>query len=93
MLTTSDGFKIATQLDAKVTEGRNHTKVVVEIDGVVIGRYGLSRASKERNANFIAKQIGGIRQWQARQLSLCTLSKEEYVAIIRKESPDLFKMK
>jgi hypothetical protein len=83
MLTAQDGFNIAQKLGAQVTEGRNHTKVLVVIDNVVIGRYGLSRGTREQNHDYIAKQIGRIGPRRAKQLSLCPLSKEEYVEIIR----------
>ena len=83
MLTAKDGLNIAKKLGAQVTEGRNHTKVLVVIDNVLIGRYGLSRGSRDQNHDYVAKQIGGISSRQARELSRCPLSKEEYVEIIR----------
>lgn len=85
MLTAQDGLNIAKKLGAEITEGRKHTKVLVVIDNVVIGRYGLSRGSREQNHDYIARQIGGIRPRQARELSLCPLSKEEYVKMIREK--------
>ena len=83
MLTAQDGLKIARKLGAEVAEGRNHTRVLVVIDNVVIGRYGVSRSSRETNHDYIAKQIGRISARQAMQLSRCPLSKEEYVKIIQ----------
>ena len=86
MLTAKDGLNIAKKLGAQVTEGRSrHTRVTVVIDNVFVGEYGLSRSSRERGHNFIANQMGKISPRQARQLSLCPLSKEEYVEIIRKK--------
>ena len=85
MLTAHDGLGIAKKLDAEITEGRKHTKVLVVIDGVVIGRYGLSRSSKDQAAGYIPKQIGWVTSRQARDLSHCPMSKEEYTEIIRKK--------
>lgn len=83
MLTARDALKIARKLGAEITEGRNHTRVLVVIDEVVVGSYGVSRSSRERNHDYIARQIGGISARQARDLSRCPLSKEDYVSIIR----------
>ena len=83
MLTAYDGLKIARKLGAGVAEKRNHTRVSVVIDTTVVGSYGVSRRSRERNHDYIAKQIGGISARQARDLSRCPLSKEDYVSIIQ----------
>ena len=83
MLTIQDGLKIAQKLDAQVREGKKHTLVTVHIDDFFVGTYGLSRGSRERSHYHIAKQLGGISPRQARSLSSCSLSKEEYVEIIR----------
>ena len=83
MLTARDALKIARKLGAEITEGRNHTRVLVVIDEVVVGSNGVSRSSRERNHDYIARQIGGISARQARDLSRCPLSKEDYVSIIR----------
>lgn len=83
MLTARDGWKIARKLGAEITEGRNHTRVLVVIDDVVVGSYGVSRSSREGNHDYIARQIGGISARQARDPSRCPLSKEDYVEIIR----------
>lgn len=82
-MTARDALKIARKLGAEITEGRNHTRVLVVIDDAVVGSYGVSRSSRERNHDYIARQIGGISAMQARDLSRCPLSKEDYVRIIR----------
>lgn len=85
MLTARDGLKIARKLDAEVAEARKHTRVRIVIDDVLIGAYGVSIGSRESNHDYIASQIGGISSRQARDLSRCPLSKEEYVRIIRQK--------
>ena len=83
MLTAQDGLKIARKLGVEPEEKRNHTRIRVVIDNILVGSYGVSRSSRERNHDYIAKQIGGISARQARDLSRCPLSKEDYVEIIR----------
>ena len=86
MLTSEDGFKIAKKLDARIDQGkRKHIGVTVVIDDVTVGRYGLSRSSREQDHNYIAKQIGKISPRQAINLSRCPLSKEGYVQIIKEK--------
>ena len=83
MLTARDGLKIAKKLGAQSTKVKTrHDCFVIVIDNVLVGNYGISRSSRERGHNYIAKQIG-ISPRQARCLSLCSLSREDYVAIIR----------
>ena len=85
MLTSQDGLNIAKKLGAEIKQRRKHTRVLVVIDNVVIGSYGLSRGSQEQNHDYIVKQIGRISPRQARELSLCPLSKEEYVKILQEK--------
>ncbi len=81
-LTAKDGRKIAKKLDAEVSEGRKHTNYRVVINNKYIGRYGLSRGSREKSLYDIAKQIA-ISPTQAKELSSCNISKEGYVEILQ----------
>lgn len=83
-LTTRDGYAIARKLKVKPKEKRGHYQVVLEVDGLVSGRYGLSRGSKSKNKtiNGTARQIG-LSVSEARLLASCPMSKEEYEDLIR----------
>ena len=82
MLTADDGFKIAKKLGITPTEKRRHLSVVVQIEGQVIGRYGIRRGSGDLDHSFISKQIG-LTPREARDLSMCPLTRVEYIALLR----------
>ena len=81
MLTADDGYKIATKVGATPKDKRNHERVTVVIRGQVIGSYGIRRGSRELGHDFIAGQIG-LTQREARDLSLCPLTLEEYIKLL-----------
>ena len=83
-ITSKDGKKIGIKLGAQVEERRKHTIYRVVIDNTYVGRYGLSRgsSSKDKSLHDIAKQIS-ISQYQAKRLSGCQLSKEQYIQILQ----------
>jgi hypothetical protein len=82
MLTAKDGLRIATKLGLTPEEKRKHTRVAVVIKGQYIGSYGISRSSKELQHDYIASQVG-LTGREARDLSNCPLSAEEYELKLR----------
>jgi hypothetical protein len=82
MLTANDGYQIAAKLNATPGEGRKHRRVSIIINDQRIGSYGISRSSKEQSHDYIAKQIG-LTGREARDLSNCPMSAEEYESILR----------
>ena len=83
MLTRKDGLKIADKLGATKKEGKKHSLYRVIVRNTYVGGFGLPRGSKgrNRNLNWIPKQIG-LTTHQAKQLSDCILSKEDYIGIL-----------
>ena len=66
MLTAREARDIATKLGITPTKGRGHDKVVVVVEGKVVGRYGIQRGSGDHNHNYIANQLGvGLRDAHA----------------------------
>ena len=75
MLTAREARDIATKLGITPTTGRGHEKVVVVLEGKVIGRYGIRRGSGDHNHNYVAKELGvGLRD--AHDFARCPLSIE-----------------
>ena len=83
-ITLKDAKKIAKKLDAEVKEARKHTMHRIVIEGTYVGQFGLSRSSrgKDKSLHDIAQQIC-ISQNQARRISGCQLSKEQYIQILQ----------
>lgn len=81
MLTADDGYKIATKVGATPKDRRNHKRVTIVLHGQVIGSYGIRRGSHELGHDFIAGQIG-LTQREARDLSLCPLTLQEYIKLL-----------
>ncbi len=79
-----DALEIAKKLEATKKEGRNHTRYLVHAEGKYVGSFGLPRGSKskDRRVRWVAEQIG-VTNIQAFQLSDCSLSKEDYIAILK----------
>lgn len=59
--------------------------VVVRCEDKVVGSYGIQRGSKEREHNYIPKQIG-VTMRQAQDLANCPMSKEEYWALMKQNA-------
>ena len=90
ILTADSAFAIADKLDAEVSEGRNHTKAVVRINGVYIGQFGIRR-NKKAGHDYIPRQIY-VTMKQALELARCSLYKADYARILREQGklPDDF---
>lgn len=52
----ASALTIAIKLEAEISEGRRHTNVVVRIDGIYIGRFGIRR-NKNVGHDYIPRQI------------------------------------
>jgi hypothetical protein len=74
---------IAKKLNAEVTDGGNHEIAAVFIEGVLIATYGIRRDRKATHP-YIAKQLF-ISETQAMKMATCTISKEQYVTLIRQK--------
>ena len=72
---------IANKLEAEISEGRKHTKVVVRIDGTYIGGFGIRRDANTGH-DYIPRQIH-VTTSQALRLARCTLYKADYERILR----------
>ena len=83
ILTADSAFAIADKLDAEVSEGRNHTKAVVRINGVYIGQFGIRR-NKKVGHDYIPRQIY-VTMKQALELARCSLYKADYVRILKEQ--------
>jgi len=82
MLTAEDAHNIADKLGIQPQEKRKHDWVAVRLEGTYVGSYGISRSSKELPHNHIPGQIG-ITSREARDLSKCPLSRDEYIELLR----------
>lgn len=82
MLTANDGLRIARKLGIAPQEKRGHIRVSIVIRGQYVGSYGMSRSSKEVPHDYIAGQIG-LTGREARDLSHCPLSAEDYERKLR----------
>ena len=83
-LTTRHGYEIAKKLKVEPKKKRGHDQVVLAVDGIVSGSYGLSRGSraKTKTINGTASQIW-LSVRQALLLARCPMSKEQYEDHIR----------
>lgn len=82
MLTAQDARGIASKLGITPTTGRKHEKVVVVLQGTVIGRYSIRRGSGDLNHDFIANQLGiGLRD--ARDFARCPLDVDGLIEKLR----------
>jgi len=82
MLTAADGVAIARKLNATSSEGKRHTRVIVELEGRIVGKYGIQRSTREKSHDYIARQIH-LTGRQARDLANCPMSREEYITSLR----------
>jgi hypothetical protein len=87
MLTVKDGEKIARKLGCQPEERRNHRRVNLKVEGVIVGSYGWTRSGgkkEDKSTSYIAKQIH-LTPRQAKNLADCPLSVEEYAKILREK--------
>ncbi len=82
MLTAADGLAIAQKLHLALSERRRHTRVIVELEGRVVGQYGIQRGSRDKSHNYIAQQIH-LTGREARDLANCPMSREDYITSLR----------
>lgn len=82
MLTAADGLAIARKLDATPSERRRHTRVIIELEGRIIGQYGIQRSSRDKSHDYIARQIH-LTGRQARNLANCPMTREQYITLLR----------
>ena len=81
-LTRKDALKIANKLGAKIENGAKHDKVNVVDRGKPVAKYGIMRASQEKDHRHIHRQLGVSRS-EVRGLADCNISKEEYFSLRR----------
>jgi hypothetical protein len=77
MLDQDDAKKIAAKLNAQTKPGRRHDLVVVRHKGKYVTQYGIRRGSRGQPHSYIPRQLF-ISQGQARNLSDCPMSADEY---------------
>lgn len=80
-----DARKIANKLDADVEKTRSkHEFVKIRYDGKVVASYGISRNSRDKGHDYIPRQLH-ISNTQAKGLSDCTFSKEDFFDVLREK--------
>lgn len=85
MITTDDANAIAKKLKAEIVSGRRHDIARIRIDGRNVIQFGIRRGSRrDLGHNFVAAQIH-VSQNQAKALARCTISREEWIAILREK--------
>lgn len=69
------------KFDIQIEDGRKHRLVKVHYNGRHIGQYGIQRASRPQNHNYIAEQLYLSRK-DAYELAKCPLSVDDYIDIL-----------
>ena len=73
------------KLDATVERGRKHDIVVVRVEGLRIGQFGIGRGSnKSKSYNYVPGQLY-VTPLQCAELAECSLTVEEWVAILKEK--------
>lgn len=81
-LSQREASRIADKLGATRKEKRNHQVIYVRSpNGVLVGRYGIQRGSKELPHDYIPGQIQ-ISMREAIQLAQCPMSAEQYFELM-----------
>jgi hypothetical protein len=80
--TQEDARTIAEKLGCVPYEGKAHQYFELFIGGKLITRFGVRRASKEKGHGHLPKQLH-VTQKQCRDLSVCPLTKEEYLGLLK----------
>ena len=78
--TQNDARKIADKLGATMENRSKHDFAVVKHNGKIIAKYGITRASKEKNHGHIPGQLG-ISSSEVRKLADCSISKAGYFSL------------
>lgn len=80
--TKDDAEDIAKKLGCTSDERRGHKYYELFVEGRLITRYGVRRASKEKGHGHLPHELH-ITQKQCRDLSDCPLSKDAYLELLR----------
>jgi len=76
---------IAKKLGCAFREGKAHQYADLFVQGKLIVSFGIRRASREVGHGHIPRDLN-ITQKQSRDLHDCTLSKEEYLEVLRQKN-------
>jgi hypothetical protein len=77
---SGDAWAIQKKLKAEVKEGRKHTLVTFRHNGVAVIHFGIRRGTKGGHG-FLPGEMK-ITQKQCREFRQCTMSLEQYVAVL-----------
>jgi hypothetical protein len=77
------------KLSAEEEQGAKHGRMIVQCDGMEIGRALLSRGSDEMSGREIGNVARSLRikEHQLKELVSCTLSGEDYCALVTGAKP------
>ena len=84
MFTQEDAEAIAKKLDCASYEGRAHKYYELFINDRLITRFGVRRASREKGHWHLPRELH-LTQKQCRDLSVCPLTKEEYLELLKEK--------
>ena len=79
--------KIVKKLKGKIEPHKRHDQAVIRHDGHIVAQYGIRRASKEVPHDYLPEQLG-ISPHQTSRLASCTLDKDQYFNLLRKQEND-----
>jgi hypothetical protein len=83
-LTTRDAEKIAKKLGAEIETDRSaHDRAVIVEGGISVAHYGIRRGSRPDTGHDHMPKDLHITMGQCKRLSACTLSREQYVELLR----------
>ncbi|MDE0405470.1 MAG: hypothetical protein OXI53_09190 [Nitrospira sp.] len=82
MLTKEDAYAVAKKFGSKVDNGTNHDRVKVYCEGHLVGSYGISRGTREKKFDYIARQIY-LTLKQTKDFARCALTKDQVCDILR----------
>jgi 3-dehydroquinate dehydratase len=86
MLTQKEAVEIAKKLQAEIKTGRKHDIVVIRFDETYVGQFNIQRSSKDKSHDYISHQML-ITAKQCREFHQCSLSRQDYIEILRAKSP------
>ena len=82
MITREDAERIAEKLGGIIRSGRRHDLVAVRHEGKHVAQYGIRRGSRQLAHSYIPRQLH-ITQRQAKDLSECPMSADEYFSVLQ----------
>ena len=83
-LTSRDAESIAKKLHAEIeTDRKAHDRAVIVEDGISVATYGIRRGSRRDTGHDHMPGDLHITMGQCKRLSACTLSREEYIELLR----------